>query len=162
MSDDIPINDPDHCTAKKEIARALRYFVICQVIFLLLGTLGALLLLNAVTVGIVLTLLGAVLASTGMILSVHAAGYGCYILANATFLPNSVRVYAWAGSCLLLVLVILCILLVTSILELTVIFHVLFCIALFYGIIPQYLIVRWLAKEVKNDTMQAVEKETTS
>jgi len=161
MSDDAPINDSNHFLAKKRLARELRIFVLVQVIAFCVFWLSLFLLTpdtlpNSPEWDGIYSLC-TVCVAVGQIAFLGAAFLGCYKLIGTPFLPFSVRLYAWsvlvAPFFRPFVFILTFHFLKTSILA-SVLCDFIFPL---YCIIPQYFIVRWLAKETKNDTIQAVE-----
>jgi len=166
MSNDAPINDTDHFTAKKRLVRELRTIVIVQVaamcaVVLGLFLFGSNLIPNQPAWDEIHSLCG-VLALAGMITFVIAAYWGSGKLVCNDFLPIQVRLYAcsvWGffplflfGTYLLLDKTATG----SPILFLT-LFFMLFFFFPFYSIIPQFFIARWLAKEAEDGTIQAMD-----
>jgi len=156
MSNDAPINVPDHSLAKRRLARDLRRFVIGQAISLFVAVLGVLVcyivvLLNGPPGGD-LHAIGFILASIGIIVSVVVAFLGFSRLAVAAFLPVRIHCYTLGGFVLFLLLFVLAHYDVA-----TTLYYALLYIFPLYGIIPQFFIVRWLAKEVEDGTIQAMD-----
>jgi len=143
MSDD-PINSSDHSLAKLCLADELRPIVSTQLITLFIILPGA--LLDCAGIGF-----GLLLAFLGIGVSILMALWGCFKLLDAAFLPVLVRIYAITGCALFPGYIFIA----TS---LPMVGFILFYIFWLYGIVPQYFIARWLAKEAENDTIQAVER----
>jgi len=156
MSNDAPVNDPDHSLAKKRLARDLRRFVIGQAISLFVAVLGVLVcyivvLLNGPPGGD-LHAIGFILAAIGKIMSVVCAFLGFSRLAVAAFLPIRIHCYTLGGFVLFLLFFVS-----THYDVSTTLFYAHLHTFAFYGFIPQFFIARWLAKEAEDGTIQAMD-----
>ena len=158
MSDDDPINDTDHFTAKKRLADGLRNIITGQTIALYVLALGVLFFCIATVFRWEeLATLSLFLIASWLVVSGILATVGCLRLSNArAVLPVSVRIYVFnfptLPSLLLLLIPFVWDIILVSV------FAVLFPL---YCIVPQYFIARWLAKETEDGTMQMVEDTTT-
>ena len=149
MSDDMPINAPDHFTAKKRLVGDLRIYVVIQAVALFVSVWGVGIVLLDLD-GAVIDGLGSVLGLSGMGVSFVMAFLACHKLWHAVFLPNSIRNYGFG-----IYVLALCFLFLSPVLlaPFFVLFIVLFFAHPLYGIVPQYFIARWLAKEVEDGTI---------
>ena len=148
MSNDVPPNDSNHFLAKKRLAQELRIFVIVQTVALSFAALGA---------GIVLIDLGGdviapfcvVLIAFGMMASFLMAFWGYRRLSIVLFLPALLRIYAYGGYFLLFVLLFTAAPWTNHYLSpnlFTFAVPLIFIVP-FYGLIPQFFIARWLARQ---------------
>jgi len=158
MSDDAPINVPDHFAAKKRLARELRIIVVVQFSAMCAVVLGLFLFGSDLVPNHPewdeIHLLCGVLAVAGMITFVIVAYWGSGKLVCNDFLPILVRLYAYSvwgffplfvfGTYLLLDKT------AGSLILFLTLFFVLFFFFPFYCIISQYFIARWLAKEAED------------
>jgi hypothetical protein len=138
------MRNADISLAKKRKARELLIYVIVQTFAMSIAVSGLLfeyfIDVQNDRVGITVFVLGAI--SSGIM----ALG-GCARLAEATFLPISIRLYGRVGYLLYLLL------LLSVSLSLTILGLILLCVIPLYGLIPQFYIARWLEKEAKDGTI---------
>jgi hypothetical protein len=147
MSDDTPTNAPDHSVAKKRLARELRILVISQAIALCVAAFGGGIVMFDLD-GAIIDGLGSALGLTGLGVSCIMAFVGHQKLSVATFLPVLVNIYALGGYLLVLFLLLTASPWGNNINPHFFNFAIpLLVVFLLYGIIPQYFIVHWLAKE---------------
>jgi len=139
-------NNADIALAKKRKARELLIYVIVQTFAMSIAVSG---LLFEYFVNVQNDRVGFIVFCLGMLCSGIFALGGCARLAEAAFLPISIRLYGRVGY-LLFLLFLLSISLSLKILCLT-----LSCIIPFYGLIPQFYIARWLENEAKDGTIGA-------
>jgi hypothetical protein len=145
------MTNTDISTARKRLARELQIIVIVQVIalcavwLLIFGSS----MVSDETIHVLCDLLGVF----AMIVFVVSAIWGCIKFTNVDFLPISMRLYAWG--IFLFLPILFAVLYPLSHKEAFMFFAILIYIFPFCCTIPQFFIARWLAKEAKDDTIEA-------
>ena len=155
-NNDTPPNASDISIAQKRLARELRIFVVIQVVALFVATCGA----SIVLLGLDMALIdgfGSILGLSGIAVSSIIAFCGCYKLQRAVFLPVSIRTYGSSG-----VFFIICLIPLVPFLPVPfdMLVAALIFIYPFYGIIPQYFIARWLARQMEIDSLEQIRQES--
>jgi hypothetical protein len=148
------MTDTDIALAKKRKANELFIYVIVEALGTFVMAFGLLFFcigdmqndLELKNIGIVVSLLGSLFSG------IFALG-GCARLAEAEFLPTSIRQYGRVGYILFLLFML------AMSLSLRILVFILIVVIPFYGLIPQYFIARWLAKEAEEGTMEPVPDE---
>jgi len=163
MSDDVSIKDTDCLWAKRRLAFAkgrladgLRIVVGIQAVALFVAVLG----LSFHSIGIVLDNIGweaygMLFVFLGILVSICAASLGLYFLEKL----QSVAVEIYSIGCALIFLAFFPLSLLLPFASSILWFSFLCAVPLFFGLIPQFLIARWLAKEAEKGMMQAVEND---
>ena len=153
MRDNVPTNDSDYPLAKKRLAVGLRNIVIGQTVALSILALGILIL------GIAFVVRWEIGASVGLFLigfwavvSVILATLGTHRLSGAlVFLPRLIRFYV-SGYFLFPVPFFLPVAL--PFLREIISIPILGIVFLLYGLIPQFFIARWLARQAEVGTIE--------
>jgi len=148
------MSDSNHSLVKKRLASELRIIILVQVVALGVVGLGLFLYCSKIVPNYPawdeIHLLCGVLALSGMITFFVTTLWGFTKLMKVVFLFSIlIKAYligGWASLFLLFFILFLPV-------QLPVYLEILTFIFPFYCVIPQFFIARWLAKEVKNDTM---------
>jgi hypothetical protein len=147
------MNTTDTFLAKKRLAHELKILVIVQGIALCITGLGSFLFSSNVVPNYpdwdTIHLLCGCSALTGIIVSIITACWGSYKLMDVVCLPMGLRIYS--GSVWILLLLVFLGLTLDAVLSILLTIGLL----LFYCIIPQFFIARWLANVTKDATITA-------